>query len=84
MKVLEADLQKLLVGQRGPGEFLAHRCANLENRGTDGVTAWRPRQPPLPALAAAARAPIFPCEGPLAMMALAGRRRSGAQNGLAK
>jgi hypothetical protein len=29
MKVLEADLQELLVGQRGPGEFLAHPCANL-------------------------------------------------------
>jgi hypothetical protein len=30
VKVPEADLQELLVGQRGPGEFLAHRCANLE------------------------------------------------------
>ena len=29
MKVLEADLQKLLVGQRGPGEFSTHPCANL-------------------------------------------------------
>src|SRR5580704_4755583 len=30
MKVLEADLQELLVGQRGPGEFLAHPYGNLE------------------------------------------------------
>src|SRR5580698_1621228 len=30
VKVLEADLQELLVGQRGPGEFLAHACVYLE------------------------------------------------------
>ena len=34
-KVLEADLQELLVGQRGPGEFSAHPCANLQH--TDGA-----------------------------------------------
>ena len=47
-KVLEADLQELLVRQRGPGEFLAHPCANLQTEGADGVTAGVGRQPPDP------------------------------------
>jgi hypothetical protein len=50
MKVLEADLEELLIRQRGPGEFLAHPCANLENRSADGVTAGGWRQPPIRAL----------------------------------
>ena len=59
VKVLEADLQELLVGQRGPGEFSCSSLCEPAYRCADGVTAGRPRQPPVPALAGNGPAPIF-------------------------
>src|SRR5580700_79578 len=80
MKVLEADLQELLVGQRGPGKFLAHPCANLQTEapmvsrraGGDNRRSrpWR-----------ATRQANFPCEGELAMVVLARRRQRWHANG---